>query len=254
MTIPARGLAKSYGRKEAVRGVDLEFDRGTLYGLLGPNGAGKTTTIKMLTGLLRPSAGTVEVAGVDVLKGPLGAKGRVAFVPDRPAFFEKLTAGEFLRFVGDVYGVGPRDTKRRTAELLDMFDLSASADELLGGYSHGMKQKAALAAALLHEPEVLFLDEPTVGLDPASARLIKDLLRRLVDWGGTVFLTTHILELAQVLCDEIGIIQHGSRLASGHFAGLRERAHADEDEDLEAVFLELTGSGEGRQLAEYLRE
>ena len=252
--ISARGLVKTYGRKEAVRGVDLEVERGTLYGFLGPNGAGKTTTIKMLTGLLRPTSGTVEVAGVDMTKDPLEAKRRIALVPDQPALFEKLTAREFLRFVGDVYGVEPQKTRRRTGELLEMFDLSGAADEMLGGYSHGMKQKAALAAALLHEPEVLFLDEPTVGLDPASARLTKDLLRRLVERGGTVFLTTHILEVAQVLCDEIGIIQNGSMLASGPFAALRERAHADEEENLEAVFLDLTGSGEGRQLAEYLRD
>ncbi len=252
--IGAGGLVKTYGRKEAVRGVDLEVERGTLYGFLGPNGAGKTTTIKMLTGLLRPTSGTVEVAGVDMIKDPLQAKRRIALVPDQPALFEKLTAREFLRFVGDVYGVEPQKTQRRTGELLEMFDLSGAADEMLGGYSHGMKQKAALAAALLHEPEVLFLDEPTVGLDPASARLTKDLLRRLVERGGTVFLTTHILELAPVLCDEIGIIQNGSMLASGPFASLRERAHADEEENLEAVFLDLTGSGEGRQLAEYLRD
>ena len=252
--IRAGGLRKTYGRKEAVRGVDLEVERGTLYGFLGPNGAGKTTTIKMLAGLLRPTAGTVEVAGVDVLKDPTGAKRRLALVPDQPALFEKLTAREFLRFVGDVYGVEPGKAARRSGELLEMFDLSGAADEMLGGYSHGMKQKAALAAALLHEPEVLFLDEPTVGLDPASARLIKDLLRRLVERGGTVFLTTHILELAQVLCGEIGIIQHGSMLATGTVAGLRGRAHADEDENLEGVFLEFTGSGEGRQLAEYLRD
>lgn len=252
--IRARNLRKVYGRKEAVRGVDLDVPSGTLYGFLGPNGAGKTTTIKMLAGLLRPTSGSAEVAGVDVARDPLEAKRRIALVPDQPALFEKLTAREFLRFVAGVYGVEPGEAQRRSVELLEMFDLSGAADEMLGGYSHGMKQKAALAAALLHEPEVLFLDEPTVGLDPASARLIKVLLRRLVERGGTVFLTTHILELAQALCDEIGIIQNGSMLASGTFSGLRRRARAAEEEGLEAVFLELTGSGEGRQLAEYLRD
>ena len=252
--VRAVGLRKTYGKKEAVRGVDLEVERGTLYGFLGPNGAGKTTTIRMLTGLIRPSAGEARVAGLDVTKDPVAVKRKIALVPDEPTLFEKLSAREFLRFVGDVYGVEPGKARRRSEELLEMFELSGAADEMLGGYSHGMKQKAALAAALLHEPEILFLDEPTVGLDPASARLTKDLLRRLVERGGTVFLTTHILELAQVLCDEIGIIQHGSMLAAGTFAGLRERAHAAEDEDLEAVFLDLTGSGEGRQLAEYLRD
>ena len=252
--IQALGLRKTYGSKEAVRGVDLEVERGTLYGFLGPNGAGKTTTIRMLTGLIQPSSGEVRVAGIDVAKDPLEAKRRLALVPDEPALFEKLTAREFLRFVGDVYGVEPEKARRRSDELLEMFGLVDAADEITGGYSHGMRQKAALAAALLHEPEVLFLDEPTVGLDPASARLTKDVLRRLVERGGTVFLTTHILELAQALCDNIGIIQDGAMLASGTFESLRERAHATEEENLENVFLELTGSGEGRALAEYLTE
>jgi ABC-2 type transport system ATP-binding protein len=250
--IRARGLTKWYGSKEAVRGVDLDVGPGTLYGFLGPNGAGKTTTVKMLTGLLRPSAGTVEVAGVDVVHDHLEAKRRIGLVPDQPVLFEKLSAREFLRFVADVYGV-PRDVARtRSEELLEMFDLSGAADELVGGYSHGMRQKCALAGALLHEPQVLFLDEPTVGLDPASARLLKDILRRHADGGGTVFLTTHILEIAQGICDEIGIIQDGSILASGTVAELRARAHASEDNTLEDIFLALTGSAEAREVARYL--
>ena len=251
--IRATNLVKRYGDKEAVRGVELAVERGTLYGFLGPNGAGKTTTIRMLTGLVRPTAGEVEVAGVDVVRNPLEAKRKMALVPDQPALFDKLTAREFLRFVGDVYGVETGEAKRRSGELLEMFGLAEAADEITGGYSHGMRQKTALAAALLHEPEVLFLDEPTVGLDPASARLIKDVLRRIVERGGTVFMATHILEIAQVLCDRIGIIQGGLILASGTFAELRATAHAADDDDLENVFLSLTGSGEGRGLADYLR-
>lgn len=252
--IRAEGLVKRYGGKEAVRGVDLEVEKGTLYGFLGPNGAGKTTTIKMLTGLMRPTSGTVEVAGVDVVKDPLAAKRKMGLVPDQPRLFDKLTAREFMRFVADVHGVPEDEGKRRSEDLLEMFDLGGAADELVGGYSHGMRQKVAFAAALLHEPEVLFLDEPTVGLDPASARLIKDLLRRLADRGGTVFMATHILEIAEALCDEVGIIQSGRMLASGTVAELRARAHASEDNTLEDVFLGLTGSSEGREVAGYLRE
>ncbi len=252
--VRASGLIKWYGSKPAVQGVNLEVKRGTLYGFLGPNGAGKTTTIKMLTGLIRPDAGSVEVAGVDVVRNPLEAKRRIAFVPDQPVLFEKLTAREFLAFVADVYGVPPQVARTRAEELLGMFNLTGAAQELVGGYSHGMKQKCALAAALLHEPEVLFLDEPTVGLDPASARLIKNILRRLVARGGTVFMTTHILEIAQSLCDEIGIMHRGVILASGTVDELRAQARAAQDNSLEDIFLTLTGYGEEREVAQYLRE
>ncbi len=252
--VRASGLIKWYGSKPAVQGVNLEVKRGTLYGFLGPNGAGKTTTIKMLTGLIRPDAGSVEVAGVDVVRNPLEAKRRIAFVPDQPVLFEKLTAREFLAFVADAYGVPPQVARTRAEELLEMFNLTGAAQELVGGYSHGMKQKCALAAALLHEPEALFLDEPTVGLDPASARLIKNILRRLVARGGTVFMTTHILEIAQSLCDEIGIMHRGVILASGTVDELRAQARADQDNSLEDIFLALTGYGEEREVAQYLRE
>ncbi len=252
--VRASDLIKWYGSKPAVQGVNLEVKRGTLYGFLGPNGAGKTTTIKMLTGLIRPDAGSVEVAGVDVVRNPLEAKRRIAFVPDQPVLFEKLTAWEFLAFVADVYGVPPQVARTRAEELLEMFNLTGAAQELVGGYSHGMKQKCALAAALLHEPEVLFLDEPTVGLDPASARLIKNILRRLVARGGTVFMTTHILEIAQSLCDEIGIMHRGVILASGTVDELRAQARAAQDNSLEDIFLALTGYGEEREVAQYLRE
>lgn len=252
--IRATGLVKSYGAKPAVRGVDLDVRPGTLYGFLGPNGAGKTSTIKMLTGLIRPDVGHIEVAGVDMVRNPLEAKRRIGLAPDQPALPDKLSALEFLSFVGEIYGM-PRETVvRRSAELLEMFDLSGAANDLVGGYSHGMQQKCALAAALLHEPEVLFLDEPTVGLDPRSARLIKDILRRLVARGGTVFLTTHILEIAQSLCDEIGVLNAGRIVASGTVAELRAQAHAGRDNSLEDIFLALTGSGEEREVASYLKE
>ena len=264
--VRAEGLTKHYGKKEAVRGVDLSVPAGVLYGFLGPNGAGKTTTIKMLTGLLRPTSGTVYVAGHNMLEDPASAKARMALVPDQPRLFDKLSAREFLAFTAEVYGVEPEKATRRTDEMFEMFELSEAADELVDGYSHGMRQKTALAAALLHEPDVLFLDEPTVGLDPASARLIKDILRGLVERGATVFLTTHVLEIAEALCDRVGIIKDGRILAEGTIEELRaaERGEgADEasargvadatGESLEEIFLGLTGSGEGRELAGYLR-
>lgn len=254
LAINASGLAKSYGAKVAVRNLDLRVPHGALYGFLGPNGAGKTTTIRMLTGLVRPSRGSIQVAGVDVVRDPLEAKRRIGLVPDEPALFDKLTANEFLAFIADAYRVPPGTARTRASELLDMFDLTTAANDLIGSYSHGMQQKCALASALLHEPQVLFLDEPTVGLDPASARLIKDVLRRLVARGCTVFMTTHILEIAQALCDEIGIIHNGAILVSGTVAELRALAHATEDNSLEDVFLALTGASHDREVAEYLRE
>ena len=259
-TIRAQGLSKSYGSKQAVKGVELSVPSGMLYGFLGPNGAGKTTTIKMLTGLLRPTSGSVQVAGHDMLEYPRKAKARMALVPDQPRLFDKLSAREFLEFTADVYGVDKSTARKRAGELFEMFDLSEAADQLVDGYSHGMRQKTALAAALVHEPDVLFLDEPTVGLDPASARLIKDLLRGLVDRGGTVFLTTHILEIAEALCDRVGIIKDGSILTEGTVEELRAARGSDSgtvsssaSESLEEIFLGLTGSGEGRELAGYLR-
>ncbi|WP_047864776.1 ABC transporter ATP-binding protein [Rubrobacter aplysinae] len=250
----AEGLVKSFGSKEVVRGVDLEVARGSLYGFLGPNGAGKTTTIRMLAGLVRPSGGRAEVAGIDVVRDPLEAKRRIGLVPDEPRLFEKLTAREFMRFVGQVFRMEAKEIERRSGDLLQMFGLAESADELLGGYSHGMKQKCALASALLHEPEVLFLDEPTVGLDPASARLIKDVLRRTVERGGTVFMATHILEIAETLCDGLCIVQDGRVLATGTVPELRETAGASGGSSLEEVFLGLTGSGGSRGLAGYPRD
>lgn len=253
IVVRAEGLVKSFGAREVVQGVSLAVPRGTLYGFLGPNGAGKTTTIKMLAGLVRPSGGRAEVVGVDVARDPLEAKRRIGLVPAEPRLFEKLTAREFMRFVGQVFRIEPTEIERRSEELLDMFGLTEAADELLGGYSYGMQQKCALASALLHEPEVLFLDEPTVGLDPASARLIKDVLRRMVERGGTVFMATHILEIAESLCDELCIIQDGRVLAAGASPELRESAGASEGSSLEEVFLGLTGD-DGRGLAGYLRD
>src|SRR6266540_4197339 len=191
---PSAGLRKTYGAVEAVAGVDLAIGPGEIVGFLGPNGAGKTTTIKLLTGLLRPTAGRAAIMSHDVQRDPIAAKARFGYVPDTPKLYGKLRGWEFLRFMGRLYRVRPTDAEHRAADLLRLFELEDAANDLIEGYSHGMQQKLALAGALVHDPQVLFLDEPTVGLDPRSARLIKDILLRLRDRGATVFLSTHILE------------------------------------------------------------
>ena len=201
--------------KLAVNDLSLTVGAGEVFGFLGPNGAGKTTTIKMIVGLLKPTAGLVKVAGYDVQTQPLLAKASSGYVPDTPNLYAKLTGRELLRFVGDLYDQDRQQAVRRMDELLRMFDLADAADETLDSYSHGMQQKASLAAALMHDPKVLILDEPTVGLDPKSARLIKDILRQFADRGAAVLLSTHILEIAERMCDRIGIINKGELIAAG---------------------------------------
>jgi len=244
-------LTKRYGDLTAVDSLDLRIPAGELFGFLGPNGAGKTTTIKLLVGLLRPSAGTARIGGHDVQREPIQAKSLVGFVPDQPYLYEKLTAREFLRFMADLYGVDPDRAARRGEDLLRLLDLDDRGDELIEGYSHGMRQKTALAGALIHDPKVFFLDEPTVGLDPKSARLIKDILRQLCDRGVTVFMSTHILEIAERMCDRVGIIQEGKLIACGTMEELRGGVGGA---SLEDIFLELTGGAEYEELAQYLAE
>ncbi len=246
--IVAAGLRKVYGRHEAVRGVDLTVRRGEIVGFLGPNGAGKTTTIKMLTGLLRPSAGRAAIMGHDVQREPVRAKASFGYVPDTPSLYGKLRGWEYLRFMGRLYRVPTKGAERRAAELLRLFELTDAASDLVEGYSHGMQQKLALAGALLHDPPVLFLDEPTVGLDPRSARIMKDLLVRLRDRGTAVFFSTHILEIAERMCDRVAIIDRGAIVAAGTIAELR----GDSSGSLEDIFLRLTGGAEYRELAEVL--
>jgi ABC-2 type transport system ATP-binding protein len=237
--IVCRQLTKSYGAFPVLKGIDLEIERGELFGFLGPNGAGKTTTIKIFTGLLLPSGGQVHVAGWDVVDDPFEVKRRVGYVPDRPYLYDKLTGREFLEFVGHLYGLDPSTSSREAGPYLEMFDLSGWADELIEAYSHGMRQKLAMTAALLHHPEVLIIDEPMVGLDPRSARRVKTLLTRLVENGTTVFLSTHTLEVAEVLCSRVAIIQQGRILALGTIDELRRQAMHD-DGSLESIFLRLT--------------
>ena len=230
------GLRKSFGRP-AVDGLDLTVRRGELYALLGPNGAGKTTTLRMVTGLLAPDAGDVEVLGIDLARDPAGAKRGMAYLPDDPLLYGKLKPTEYLEFVAGLWGIRAQDAEPRARRLLDWLDLTKHAHELTEGFSRGMKQKLALAGALIHEPELLILDEPLTGLDAAAARQVKDLLVSHVEQGGTVILTTHILEVAERLAQRIGIIRQGRLIAEGTLAELRERTQGG---SLEDVFLHLT--------------
>ncbi|HHY92473.1 MAG TPA: ABC transporter ATP-binding protein [Firmicutes bacterium] len=235
-------VSKAYGRGQvkAVDDLSLEVKPGEIFGFLGPNGAGKTTTIKMLVGLLLPDSGTVEVAGVNVVTNPLEAKRRIGFVPDTPAVWERLTAREYLNFLGDVYEVPPAERWQRLEELLKSFELWEALDDPLKSYSHGMRQKVVVAGALLAQPPVLILDEPMVSLDPRSAYVLKDLLRRHADAGSTVFFSTHVLEVAERFCDRVGILSHGHLIASGTLDEVRARVTGGAHESLEEVFLTLT--------------
>ena len=244
-------LVKRYGDKLAVDDVSFQVSGGEIYGFLGPNGAGKTTTIKMIVGLLQPSEGVVKVGGFDVVKEPVQAKAACGYVPDEPNLYAKLTGRELLRFVGDLYGLDKAQMVRRSEELLRLFGLAEAGNETTDSYSHGMKQKTSLAAALVHDPKVLILDEPTVGLDPKSARLIKDLLRQMAERGAAVMLSTHILEIAQNMCDRIGIINHGKLVAEGTMEELRQLGQGESS--LEDIFLGLTGGVEDAEIAEVLK-
>ena len=244
-------LTKLYGSFVAVDDLTLHVPRGVLYGFLGPNGAGKTTTLRMIAGILRPSQGRVLLGGDDVHQSPLAAKLRLGFIPDRPFVYDKLTGAEFLRFVAGLYGQEGDVVERRIAELLEVFELTSWQDELVESYSHGMRQKLIISSALIHRPECIVVDEPMVGLDPKAARLLKNIFRQFVGKGGTVLMSTHTLEVAEAMCDQVAIIQHGRIVARGTVADLR-RQHQAGDASLEELFLKLTGGVEARELAEVL--
>jgi len=232
------GLRKHFGRP-AVDGLDLTVRRGEFYALLGPNGAGKTTTLRLVTGLLAPDAGSIEVLGIDLASAPAAAKAKMAYLPDEPMLYGKLKQFEYLEFVAGLWGVRAEEAEPRARELLDWLGLSPHAHELTEGFSRGMKQKLALAGALIHAPELLILDEPLTGLDAAAARQVKDLLLTHVAKGGTVILTTHILEVAERLAQRIGIISAGRLTAEGTLDELRARTQGG---SLEDVFLQLTAT------------
>ena len=251
--IVANGLTKRYGDFLAVNDLNLEVGKGELFGFLGPNGAGKSTSIRMLIGLLQPTAGTACVAGYDVAREPLAVKQSIGYLAERAFMYDKLTGREFLRFVAGLYRV-PRDRQaQRIDRLLELFDLAEKRDELIESYSKGMRQKLGIAGLLIHQPQVLFLDEPTNGLDPKSARLVKDVLRQLCDQGTTVFMSTHILEIAEHMCDRVGIINQGKLVAQGTLAELRQRSEAP-GSSLEDIFLELTGGAEAAAVAAFLND
>lgn len=241
--IQTTGLVKRFGELTAVDGLDLSVPAGVMFGFLGPNGAGKTTTLKMLTGLLRPTAGTAVVAGYDVTAAPMEVKRRIGVVPEMLGLYERLTGNEQLELVGRLHGLDAATITRRRERLLERLDLAEKANTLTIDYSGGMKKKLALAGALLPGPEILFLDEPFEGVDAISSRVIKDMLRSLVDQRGvTVFFSTHIMELVEKLCDEVAIIDKGRWVAQGNLAALRARAEARVDATLEDVFLTLVGA------------
>ena len=251
--ISIRNVSKSFANLKAVDDLVLEVPKGEVFCFLGPNGAGKTTTIKMMTGLLKPSSGTVELLGFNIQTQPLAAKKVTGLVPDTPALYEKLTAREFILFMGNLYGVARNTLHKRLNNLIELFDLEERVDDLIQSFSHGMKQKCALAAALIHDPQILFLDEPTAGLDPKSAKNLKDLLRGLVKQGATVFMSTHILEIAETMCDRIGIINQGKLIACGTMDELRKLSQ-QQDQTLEDIFLELTGGDKYDDVLKYLED
>jgi ABC-2 type transport system ATP-binding protein len=247
------GATKRYGRFTAVDGLDLVVRRREIFGFLGPNGAGKTTTIRMVAGVLQPSEGRILIGGHDLAEQPRAAKSRLGYIPDRPFLYEKLTGSEFLRFVAGLWGKDGPVAEARGERLLELFSLTEWKDELIESYSHGMRQKLLITSALLHEPELIVVDEPLVGLDPRAARILKDLLRTFVDRGGTVFLSTHTLEVAEALCDRIAIIHEGRVIARGTMDELREQAHAG-GAHLEEIFLKVTGGDAVADVVASLRD
>ncbi|CUS06099.1 putative ABC transporter, ATP-binding protein [Candidatus Promineifilum breve] len=246
--LEARNLSRVFGEFKAVDDASFTLNAGEIVGFLGPNGAGKTTTIKMLTGLLGPSSGTARIAGFDINASPLEAKARLGYVPDTPNLYGKLKAQEYLRFVGQLYKVPPAQVEERIKPMLDLFDLTDVAGNYLDTFSHGMQQKVAIIGGFLHDPQIVFMDEPTVGLDPRSARLIKDLMIRNRDRGKTIFFSTHILEIAQTMCDRVIIINKGRIVADAKVNELRRMRG---DQSLEDIFLELTG---GRDVDDMVKE
>lgn len=245
--VAAWGLTKTFGQKVAVNGLNLVVRRGEFFGFLGPNGAGKSTTIKMMVGLLRPTSGTAFIAGVDVWRDPLRAKAAMGVLPEQLNLYDRLTGRELIEFAGRLYDIPSNEVRRRTQSLLDVLMLGDDADKLVVDYSVGMRKKVSLAAALIHRPQVLFLDEPFEGIDPVSSRVIRDILRDLTTTGTTIFFSSHIMEVVERLCTRVGIINAGTLVAEGTLAELRQRATTSgspgaENSSLEDIFLQLVGA------------
>ena len=246
LAVATRGLTKDFGGFRAVDGIDLAVPAGSFYGFLGPNGAGKTTTLRMLLGLVRPTSGTVRILGLDPLADAVGVKRRIGVVPEDLALFDRLTAEETLSFVAQVHGIDDATAAARSDDLLNLMDLRSAANTLVTDFSHGMRKKLSLAAALLPAPRLLFLDEPFEGIDAVASRQIKDLLQGFVARGGTIFLTSHILEIVERLSTHIGVIARGRLVAQGRIDELR--TGAGDGRTLEELFIELVG-GEARTQA-----
>ena len=249
--IELKSLTKRYGSFTAVDAIDLRVPKGELVGFLGPNGAGKTTTLRMIAGILRPTGGTVRIGDIDVTEDPMAAKAVLGYIPDRPYIYEKLTGAEFLRFVAGLYSQNGKVIEHRGRELLTLFDLDDWRDELVESYSHGMRQKLIISSAFIHKPDVIVVDEPMVGLDPKAARILKDLFREYTRRGHTIMMSTHTLEVAETMCDRIGIIQGGKIRALGTMSDLRASSESGE-QALEEIFLKLTGENAAREFVDVL--
>jgi ABC-2 type transport system ATP-binding protein len=235
--IQIKNLEKRYGAFQALQPLNLHVKKGEVFGFLGPNGAGKTTTIRTLAGVLIPTGGKVLIDGIDIIENPVESKRKVGYIPDRPYLYDKLTAREFLQFIGQLYGLSKTHIKQRGDSLLEENGLIERADELIEAYSHGMKQRLVLSSALLHNPPLLIVDEPMVGLDPHGARQIKNRFREIADSGRTVFLSTHSLDVAQEVCDRVGILFRGKLVA---LETVDELLRKQDSGDLEEVFLKIT--------------
>ena len=250
-SVKLTSVSKRYGDVTAVAHLDLEVKRGEILGLLGPNGSGKSTTLKMILGLVKPDSGSVNVLGINVEDDPVAVKRKVGYVPESPRVYEFLTGLEFLDFTGDVYGMTIEEKKKRIEEFVKALDLEGREGDMISSYSEGMKQKVVIISALMHKPELLLLDEPLSGLDPKSARIVKDLLHELASQGVTAIMSTHVLEIAQAMCDRIAIMYDGRLSALGTMKELRQKAKMP-DSGLEDIFLKLTGTGDIKPVVEAL--
>jgi ABC-2 type transport system ATP-binding protein len=249
--VELKGVVKRYSEILAVDNIDLTIKNGEIFGLLGPNGSGKSTTLKMILGLVKPDAGAISVLGHDVKSEPVAVKQLVGYVPESPRLYEFLTGIEYLDFIGDIYGMPAEEKKNRITEYLKALELEGREGDMITGYSDGMKQKIALISAFLHRPKLLIMDEPLSALDPRSARIIKDFLNQLKTQGITTIMSTHVLEIAQAVCDRIAIMYHGNVLALGNMKELREMSKLP-DSGLEDIFLKLTGTGDTQAIVEEL--
>ena len=249
--VDLRGVTKRYNEIVAVNNMNLTIEKGEIFALLGPNGSGKSTTLKMLMGLVQPTAGEINVLGLDVLKDPVAVKQQVGYVPESPNIYEFLTGIEYLDFIADIYSIPTSEKQQRITEYLKALQLEGREGDMINSYSDGMKKKISLISAFVHKPKLLILDEPLNALDPRSARIVKDLLHELKMQGVTTILSTHVLEIAEALCDRIGIMYQGNILALGTMSELRSRASLPSS-DLEDIFLKLTGTGDLRAVVEEL--